>query len=124
MRRCLRGLARSNTTLEEHLASPASHHLCEFYCFHCFSGRTTELSDSETRARLISILRQPSRFERLLTAAGNEPPRVRAMLGAIGQEIGIDAEQLAKLKAGLNHLSRFDFGILRGLTDAQEWQAK
>ena len=54
----------------------------------------------------------------------SEPPRVRAMLGAIGQQLGHPRERLAPLRRSLNPLSRFDFGILAALTYAKEWQAK
>ena len=42
----------------------------------------------------------------------SEPPRVRAMLGAIGQQLGQPESRLSALRKSLNPLSRFDFGIL------------
>ena len=68
--------------------------------------------------------REPGRFERLLKIAFSEPPRVRAMLGAIGQQLGYPQKPLLALRKGLNPLSRFDFSILSGLAHAKEWQAK
>ena len=54
----------------------------------------------------------------------SEPPRVRAMVGAIGEEIGKKPAALHRLRSSLNPLSRFDFGMLAGLTNAGSWQAK
>ncbi len=68
--------------------------------------------------------RPPGRFARLLKVAPAEPPRVRAMLGAIGQQIGQPESVLAPLRESLNPLSRFEFGILAALTYARRWQAK
>ena len=51
-------------------------------------------------------------------------PRVRAMLGAIGQELKYAKDLLQQLRTGLNPYSRFEFGKLSTLWYAQEWQAK
>ncbi|NNM85882.1 MAG: hypothetical protein HKL96_09045 [Phycisphaerales bacterium] len=88
------------------------------------AGRTGELSPNATVRRLTKLVAEPGCFERLLRVAETEPPRVRAMLGALGEEIGVDDRWLKRLKASLNPLSRFDFGRLAGLRYAQAWQAK
>jgi len=87
-------------------------------------GESSELSPEETVGKLLGYFREPGRFERLCKVAQSEPPRVRAILGAIGQELGQPASGLAKLQAGLNPLSRFDFGSLAVLEHSREWQAK
>ena len=87
-------------------------------------GASSELSTEETVGKLIGYFREPGRFERLLKVASGEPPRVRAMLGAIGQQLGQPASRLTELRKGLNPLSRFDFGILAALECAGQWQAK
>jgi hypothetical protein len=87
-------------------------------------GEGSELAPEETVQKLLGHLREPGRFERLLAVAASEPPRVRAMLGAIGQQIGQPGRELARLRESLNPLSRFDFGILATLAHAREWQAK
>ena len=46
------------------------------------------------------------------------------MLGAIGEQIGKKGTILGRLRASLNPLSRFDFGLLAGLRSAKRWQAK
>jgi len=87
-------------------------------------GKTSELSAEDTVRRLLNLLRPPRHFDRLLKVAGTEPPRVRAMLGAIGEEIGESPRALTILRASLNPLSRFDFGILKALSAASRWQMK
>ncbi|MGP0067231.1 MAG: DUF6088 family protein [Isosphaeraceae bacterium] len=87
-------------------------------------GETSELPPEETVEKLLEYFREPGRFERLLEAARSEPPRVRAMFGAIGEQIGKLNDILAELRESLNPLSRFDFGILAALAYARRWQAK
>lgn len=87
-------------------------------------GEASELPPEETVDRLLELFREPDRFERLLKVAASEPPRVRAMLGAIGQQLGRSESRLLALRKSLNALSRFDFGILAVLEYAREWQAK
>jgi Family of unknown function (DUF6088) len=87
-------------------------------------GTTSELSEKETVARLLALLGEPGRFARLANVADTEPPRVRAMLGAIGEALGKKPRALKALRASLNPLSRFDFGVLKALPGAERWQAK
>ena len=84
----------------------------------------SELSDEETADRLIELLREGDTFERLVAVAGDEPPRVRAILGALGQQFGASATALESLRHSLNPISRFEFGKLRCLKHAREWQVK
>jgi Family of unknown function (DUF6088) len=87
-------------------------------------GRFSELSPEETKKRLLTHIKEGNRFERLLAVAHVEPPRVRAMLGAIGQELRKSQKVLKVLRNSLNRLSTYDFGILSNLRYAKEWQAK
>ena len=87
-------------------------------------GEASEHSPEETIKKLLDYFADKGRFERLLRVAESEPPRVRAMLGAIGEQIGQPAKRLNDLRKGLNALSRFDFGILSALEFADKWQAK
>ena len=87
-------------------------------------GETSELSPTKTISRLLKLMSEKGRFERLLKVADTEPPRVRAMLGAIGQELGKRDKILKPLRVTLNPFTRFDFGVLAELKHAQEWQAK
>jgi hypothetical protein len=88
------------------------------------AGRTSELSPEETIRRTIMLLSEKGRFERLLRIAASEPPRVRAMIGAVGERLGKNPEALRRLRNSLNPFSRFDFGLLAGLRHARDWQAK
>jgi hypothetical protein len=87
-------------------------------------GQLSELTPLETKQKLLSYFREDSRFERLMEVIGTEPPRVRGMLGAIGQEIEEHEQSLELIRQSLNPVSKFDFGILSNLQYAQEWQAK
>ena len=87
-------------------------------------GRFSDLNAEATTARLLEFLSPPGRFERLVAAAEAEPPRVRAMLGALGEELGANEDCLARLRASLNAVSRFDFGSLGSLRNAAKWQAR
>lgn len=87
-------------------------------------GTDSELSPKQTVQKLLKLLSAEDRFERLLKVAASEPPRVSAMLGAIGEQLGYSARSLQKLRNRLNPLSRFDFGLLSCLRHAGKWQAK
>jgi hypothetical protein len=88
------------------------------------AGRKSELSPEETIHRTITLFSEKGRFERLLRVAASEAPRVRAMVGAIGQQLGKNCVALRRLRDSLNPFSRFDFGLLAGLQHARDWQAK
>jgi hypothetical protein len=87
-------------------------------------GKSSELTPSETIDRTVALLSESGRFERLLEVADSEPPRVRAILGAVGEQIGKAADMTQRLRAALNPFSKFDFGLLAGLPRAKHWQAK
>ena len=88
------------------------------------AGRTSELSPEETVRRTGKLLSEKGRFERLVKVATSEPPRVRAMIGAIGEQLGKNRAALRRLRDSLNPFSRFDFGLLAGLRHAYNWQAR
>jgi hypothetical protein len=87
-------------------------------------GLASELSLDETAKRLLAAVNKPGRFVRLCRVAASEPPRVRAMLGAIGQQLRRSPRELTRLRSTLNPLSKFDFGKLAALKHAAEWQAR
>lgn len=87
-------------------------------------ARTSDLSAVDTGRRLRKVLSEKDTFDRLAAAAAAEPPRVRAMLGALGEEMGANPAAIARLRRSLNPLSRFDFGPLRSLRSAKRWQAR
>lgn len=88
------------------------------------SGKTSELSTEQTVRRTMTLLSADGHIEKLLRVANSEPPRVRAMLGALAEELGCDPVTLRRLRGTLNPLSRFEFGEFSSLTHAREWQAK
>lgn len=88
------------------------------------AGRASELSSEETIRRTIRLFSEKGRFARLLKVAASEPPRVRAIIGAIGQQLGESPGALRRLRNSLNPFSRFDFGLLAALRNARAWQAK
>lgn len=85
---------------------------------------TSDLSSSDTVQRLSALVGDRTRFARLVRAAQYEPPRVRAMLGALGEIAGAPPRVVQTLRDSLNPLSRFDFGALSTLPNARSWQAK
>lgn len=87
-------------------------------------GKTSELPPDETVNKLLKHFREGGQFERLIQVAESEPPRVRAILGAIGQQIHCQKSLLISLRESLNPLSKFDFGNLITLKYAKQWQAK
>jgi hypothetical protein len=87
-------------------------------------GQYSELSPKATTRKVLSLVAAPGCFERLLKVASTEPPRVRAILGAIGEHVGKATRGLRQLRASLNPFSKFDFGLLSALPNALAWQAK
>ena len=87
-------------------------------------GGTSELSPEGTVERTLRLMGEKGRMERLLKIADSEPPRVRAMLGALGEQLGAKKGVLKRLRGTLNPFSTFDFGLLGGLLHAKTWQAK
>jgi hypothetical protein len=87
-------------------------------------GNTSELSPERTIQKTLALLKTDRQLERLLKVADSEPPRVRALLGALAEELGQHPGARTHLLASLNPLSRFDFGRFASLTHARKWQAK
>jgi uncharacterized protein DUF6088 len=92
-----------------------------------------ELDAQETCARARAILLEEgtakpaartARLRCLRDAALVEPPRVRAILGALMQSADLPESLWKPLRESLNAFSRFDFGLFRALPNAREWQAK
>ncbi|MEW6741824.1 MAG: DUF6088 family protein [Planctomycetota bacterium] len=88
------------------------------------AGRASELAPRETIQRTLALLKDGNRYQRLLSVAATEPPRVRAILGALGEQLGRPTRDLDRLRASLNPSSRFDFGMFTDLPNARAWQAK
>jgi hypothetical protein len=89
-----------------------------------YAGKSTELSPGETIHRTLELLSENNRFERLLKVVESEPPRVKAMLGAMGEQLGKNPAVLRRLRESLNPFSKFDFGTFSNLKFARKWQSK
>jgi len=63
-------------------------------------------------------------FERVAHFARREPPRVRAVLGAIGSSIVADRNILEELKGSLNPMTHFSLGLSDKLATAREWNIR
>lgn len=87
-------------------------------------GEYANVSDAEVRKTVMLLLRDGKLWREIMPVYRTEPPRVRAILGALGQETGLSKNDLYRLRRSLNPLSRFSFGALSGLRYAEEWQAK
>jgi hypothetical protein len=87
-------------------------------------GKSSELTPKETINRTLKLLSDNGRFERLLKVAAFEPPRVKAILGALAEQLGKNPAALRRLRESLNPLSKFDFGLFTDLKTAGKWQAK
>ncbi len=87
-------------------------------------GRESELSPEETTQRLLMLLAKDDQLDRLLKVAASEPPRMRALLGALAEQLKASPALTQELRQSLNPLSRFDFGLFAGLPNAKAWQAK
>jgi len=84
----------------------------------------TDVSPKVTTSRLLTLVRDENSRSRLLRAALHEPPRVRAMVGALAEKAGASDDELNRLARSLNPTTRFDFGPLATLPDAKEWGAR
>jgi hypothetical protein len=81
----------------------------------------TDLSPMATSRRLLEVLYDDEARSRILRAAIAEPPRVRAMVGALAEIAGACDGELRRLRRTLNPTTRFDFGPLATLPNARNW---
>lgn len=90
-------------------------------------GEMAETTSEESFRRLRSLLRdqlQMNRLRELREAALGEPPRVRAILGALLEFAELPESLWRPLKDSLNPLTKFEFGLFSELPNAEEWQSK
>jgi hypothetical protein len=87
-------------------------------------GKASELPPEVTVRRTLDLLRKADTYSHLMRIAMTEPPRVRAILGALGENLRADAKALNRLRRSLNPLSKFDFGLFAVMPNAKTWQAK
>lgn len=89
-------------------------------------GDYAETSPFETYERIQYLLINMSQGDicDLSDVAVTEPPRVRAILGALMESANLPDASWTALKKSLNPLTRFDFGQFSELPNAKAWQAK
>ena len=84
----------------------------------------SDLSADATKSRLLDVLGDKTLRSRILRAAAHEPPRVRAMVGALAELAGAGSDELRQLHRTLNPTTKFDFGPLTTLSNAKAWAAR
>jgi hypothetical protein len=89
-------------------------------------GKIPDTSPAKTVSRMIHLVKRGQfDFDRLARFALTEPPRVRALLGAIGEEAGVDSASLRQLRRSLNPLSSYRIaGAASALPNSAEWHIK
>jgi hypothetical protein len=84
----------------------------------------SDLSPDDTIRRLMDVIADKAARGRIMRAAISEPPRVRAMVGALAEEADADDADLMRLRKTLNPTTKFDFGPLTALPTAKGWGAR
>lgn len=90
-------------------------------------GETAETSPEESFRLLRNLLNrqlQMNQLRELREASLAEPPRVRAILGALLASAELPESLWRPLRDSLNPLTKFEFGLFSELPNAREWQAK
>lgn len=82
-----------------------------------------DASPSEALAKIIETFRSGEiSFEQVAKVARHEPPRVRALLGVIGETIGAKPQLLDSLRKSLNPTTRFKVGLSEDFPTAKSWK--
>lgn len=87
-------------------------------------GKYTDDEPSKFVRRITQMVMSDFDFSRLARAAMDEPARVRAILGAIGEHGGVSEKKLKPLRKTLRVGSSYNFGKFKALPTALNWQAK
>ncbi|MGH2959759.1 MAG: DUF6088 family protein [Solirubrobacterales bacterium] len=87
-------------------------------------GKHTDGEPAVFVRRITLMVTSEFDFSRLVKAAMDEPARVRAILGAIGEHGGVSEKKLRPLRKTLREGSSYDFGKFKALPTASNWQAK
>lgn len=88
--------------------------------------RIPDSTSDQTLSRLLGLVRRGKLdFERLARFALAEPPRVRALLGAIGETAGVDVGKLVPLRKSLNPITTYRLaGAVSVLANPTNWNIK
>lgn len=84
----------------------------------------SDLPARETARKLRRLLADDSARARILHSVVSEPPRVRAMIGALAEYAGAGEDELRHLRKTLNPTTCYDFGPLSVLATARKWGAR
>lgn len=86
--------------------------------------RILDATPAETVGRIMDLIRSGRlSLKRLVRLARHEPPRVRALVGAIGSHLGAP-KMVRRLKKSLNPLTNFSLSVSSVLPNAAEWQIR
>ncbi len=86
--------------------------------------RIPDATPADTINRIIDLIRSGQlSFKRLARLARHESPRVRALVGAIGDHIGAE-KTVAGLKKSLNPLTNFELNLGAVLPNAADWHIR
>jgi len=86
--------------------------------------RILDATPVATIGRIMDLIRSGRLpLKRLVRLARHEPPRVRALVDAIGSHLGA-AKTVARLKKSLNPLTNFAMSVSSFLPNAAEWQIR
>lgn len=88
--------------------------------------RIPDATPEQVLSRLVRLIEQGKLdFDRLARFALAEPPRVRALLGAIGETVGVDAGKLVPLRKSLNPITIYRIvGASHVLENSGAWNIK
>lgn len=89
-------------------------------------GKIPDTTPEQTLSRIVHLLKRGELdFERLAKFVLTEPPRVRALLGAIGEEAGVSSAPLTTLRRSLNPISIYRIaGASNALKNSPSWHIK
>src|SRR3989344_9687432 len=85
-------------------------------------NKIPDTSASDAVLKILNMLGSDSdRLDRIVGFASNEPPRVRALFGAIAQQLKYKGDKLTKLKKSLNPLTKYKLHVSHVLQTATDW---
>lgn len=85
-------------------------------------NKIPDTSASDAVLKILDMLRADrDRLDRIVGFASNEPPRVKALVGAIAQQLKYKGDKLSKLKKLLNPLTKYKLQVNHVLPTAHDW---
>jgi len=85
-------------------------------------NKIPDTSASDAVLKILNMLgTDRDRLDRVVGFASYEPPRVKALVGAMAQQLKYKGDKLAKLKKSLNPLTKYKLQISHVLPTAPDW---